>query len=333
VRSEDGGRNWKPASELPYYSAVPWQHGGRLYLFAMKGGTEFRNDDLLLLRSDDGGRTWSEPVTLFQGHFWNCHTGIVIRPDRLYWAMGDLSFGMLDRGPRVVSCDLRRDPMDPAAWRISNPVPFPGVPDQLINPRYADLTSHYLESNVIDVQGRVRVLATVKPKMQTTANLSAVLDLTDDGRDLTLKFTQYNPMPGGQLKFTVIHDEVSGYFWATANLAVDSQGLFDWWRKGADAGYFSGSKHGGGGNDRRFLMLQYSLDGLNWFPAGCIAQAANISQSFMYARPVIDGDDLIVISRSSVNAPNHHDADYATFHRVKNFRSLALQLVPEPEDR
>jgi len=28
----------------------------------------------------------------------------------------------------------------------------------------------------------------------------------------------------------------------------------------------------------------------------------------------------------------HHDADHATFHRVKNFRNLALKLTPEPEE-
>ena len=33
-----------------------WLHRGRLHLFANKGGTKFRNDDLLLLRSDDGGQ-------------------------------------------------------------------------------------------------------------------------------------------------------------------------------------------------------------------------------------------------------------------------------------
>jgi hypothetical protein len=78
-------------------------------------------------------------------------------------------------------------------------------------------------------------------------------------------------------------------------------------------------------------MLQYSLDGLNWFPAGCVAQAGKLSQSFMYARPVIDGDDLAIVARSSVHAPNQHDADDCTFHRVRDFRRLALKLVPEPE--
>jgi hypothetical protein len=51
----------------------------------------------------------------------------------------------------------------------------------------------------------------------------------------------------------------------------------------------------------------------------------------MYARPVIDGDDLAIISRSSINAPNQHDAGCATFHRVRDFRRLALKLEPDAE--
>lgn len=330
LRSGDGGQTWQKASDLPYYSAAPWAHGGALYLFVNKGGTKVRNDDLLLLKSTDGGQTWSEPVTLFTGHFWNCHTGMVQRDNKLYWATDDLALGS-KRGPRIIAGDLSGEVMNPSAWRLSEPVPFPGVPEAMTNPQYEKLSSQYLEPNVIDVRGRLRVLMTVKPKRQSTAGMCAVLDFEDKGGPIDLKFTQFHPMPGGQLKFCVIWDEQSKMFWATANSVVDGQGTFEWFREGEKRGnvrYASGL----GGNDRRFLMLQYSVDGLNWFQAGCVAQAGKISQSFMYARPVIDGDDLAIIARSSINAPNQHDADHATFHRVKNFRNLALKLTPEPEE-
>jgi hypothetical protein len=270
------------------------------------GGTKVRNDDLLLLKSTDGGRTWSEPTTLFTGLFWNCHTGMVQRGDRLYWATDDLSLGN-KRGPRVIAGDLSGDPMNPQAWRISEPVPFPGVPEAMTNPKFANLSSQYLEPNVIEVNGRLRGLATVKPKRQSTAGLAAVFDFEDKGGPIELKFTQFHPMPGGQLKFCVIWDEATQMFWATANLVVDGQGAFDWFREAEKRGYVRYAS-GLGGNDRRFLMLFYGLDGLNWFHAGCIAQAPKISQSFMHARPVIDGDDLAIIARSSINAPNQHDA-------------------------
>jgi len=226
--------------------------------------------------------------------------------------------------------DLSMDPMQVSAWRFSNPVPLPEVPPQLVKTSLRNLGNQYLEPNVIDVNGQLRVLATVKLARQSSAGLCAVLDLTDDGKEARLTFNQFSAMPGGQLKFCVIWDDASKLFWATANLPVDSQGAYPWWTEAAKTKGFRGDG-GLGGNDRRFLMLFYSLDALNWFQAGCVAQSAKISQSFMYARPVVDGNDLAIIARSSINAPNQHDADTATFHRVRDFRALALNLVPEAE--
>ncbi len=61
VQSNDGGGSWgQPVAELPYCSAVPWEHEGRLYLFAFPrwGG------DMLLLHSGDGQLCggWPAPV-------------------------------------------------------------------------------------------------------------------------------------------------------------------------------------------------------------------------------------------------------------------------------
>ena len=197
---------------------------------------------------------WSPPVTLFKGHYWNCHTGMATRDHFLYWAVDDLSLGK-NRGPRVVRGDLSADMMDPAAWRISEPVPFPGFPDAMTNPKFASLGNQYLEPNVINVAGHIRVLATVKPHRQTTAGICALLDVDEGPDKLNLKFTQFSAMPGAQLKFCVIHDEVSKMFWATANLAVSSQGEIDLWNMGADRDLMKSDQRIGG-NDRRILMLR-----------------------------------------------------------------------------
>jgi len=325
--SSDHGATWRPLSNLPYYSAVPWRQDDTLYLFANKPGPAGkRNADLLLLRSDDRGRTWSAPITLFRGNYWNCHTSMVERGGSIYWAIDDLSLGK-KRGPRLVAGNLR-DPMNPQSWRISEPLPFPGAPDALWNPKFASLSDQWLEPNVIEVRGQLRVLMTVKLKRQSTGNLGAVLDATDSDGRLALKFLRYNPMPGGQLKFCVLRDEVSQLFWLTSNLPADSEREEAWTQAAEKSGLFRDSA-----GDRRTLLLSYGVDGLNWFPAGYVAQAAKLSQSFMYARPVIDGEDLAIIARSSVNAPNQHDADCATFHRVRDFRRLALKLTPEAETK
>ena len=70
-------------------------------------------------------------------------------------------------------------------------------------------------------------------------------------------------------------------------------------------------------------MLLHSLDGLHWLHAGRIVAAASLEQSFMYGDCVVDGDDLIVASRTSSGADGMHNADYATFHRIAHFRRLA----------
>lgn len=318
VRSGDGGVTWEKVSELPYYSAVPFLHDGAVHLFANTPGAEFRNDDLLLLRSGDGGVAWSAPVTLFRGHFWNCHTGMTVRDNRLYWGVDDLSFGEpVYRGPRVLAGDLSRDLLDPGAWRLSNPVPFPGLPDMIKDPANLASPGKYLEPNLVEVGGRLRVLCAVRKN-----NLCAVLDLDDDGDRMHLAFTQYHPMPCGAVKFFVIRDDVSGLFWAMTNPAANSQGLADW------SGFTAPGRDYKGG-DRRFLMLFYGVDGLNWFQAGWIARAAKMSQSFCYPAAAIDGEDLVVIARSNIAGPNPHDADCATFHRVSGFRGFAQVLEPE----
>ena len=46
-------------------------------------------------------------------------------------------------------------------------------------------------------------------------------------------------------------------------------------------------------------------------------------ESRHYASMEIDGDDLVLVSRSgSPNAYSPHNVDLITFHRIKNFRSL-----------
>ena len=44
---------------------------------------------------------------------------------------------------------------------------------------------------------------------------------------------------------------------------------------------------------------------------------------------LIDGDDLLFAVRTSREGGNNHDAELVTFHRLPDFRSLALDVHPE----
>ena len=305
LNSTDGGRTWVRLAQRPFYNAAPWVHDGALYLFGFHAGTVYRNDDLFLLCSRDAGASWTDPVMLFKGHYWNCHTGMVQRKDRVYWALCEFygSEGTSPRSPRVIAGDLTGNPLDPKAWRISNRPEYPGMPGSFYARQGGnDFAEPWLEHSVIEVQSRLRVICRVK-NGTALMNMCAVLDLQDDGTSLDLSFTQFHSMPGGHLKFSIIYDEVSQLFWTPAN---------------------PGTQYG----DRRYLMLLHSLDGLNWLHAGCIAAARTLRQSFMYGYCMVDGDDMLVCSRTSSGADGMHNADYATFHRIENFRQFALTLSP-----
>ncbi len=94
------------------------------------------------------------------------------------------------------------------------------------------------------------------------------------------------------------------------------------------------------GNDRRFLMLWYALDALSWFPAGCVAYTEKLTECFMYPSMAVDGEDLVILSRTAHAYADEkmavararkgwHDANMLTLHRVRNFRSLAMPIRPQ----
>ena len=89
----------------------------------------------------------------------------------------------------------------------------------------------------------------------------------------------------------------------------------------------------GWGKERRFLMLHYSRDAQNWFPAGVLAMWPRETQAFNYCTPVIDGDDLLFVSRTAQNARNQHDNDCVTFHRMVDFRKTQSICYPIGEER
>ncbi len=190
-----------------------------------------------------------------------------------------------------------------------------------LNPEAQDW---WLEPNIVLVNGRVRVLLRTILDGYASTSLAAVCELAYGASGMELRFVQLAAMAGGQNKFFLMTDPETGMFWMLSNLAADSQEMVFDWKAIRSRGFFSG-----GGNDRRFLMLSYSVDALNWFPAGCVARASNPRQSFMYPSAAIAGDDIVLVSRTSVDGRDQHDADLVTFHRITGFRSLAMNLYPE----
>ena len=328
--SRDAGRTWREAAPaLPYMTATPFLVDDVIYLLAHRRGRR----DVLILKSLDQGATWSKPVELYRGSYWNAPTGIAVRNGVLYRAVGTGGHGARIETV-VLALDLKQNPMLPRSWRKSNSVKYPGTPKALDRNLYPGgsgrsvfAVDHWLEPNISNVRGRLMVTHRTRIDGYATAGLTAICDLNDSEKEMKLSFTQFYPMPGAQNKFFIIYDEKSGLFWTPVNIPTDNQNSTGWdkelWRRGF---------LGGPGNERRILMLQYSRDCLNWFHAGCIAAWPSPMNSFSYAAPLVDGDDLLILSRTcapgKTTTRNNHDTNQVTFHRIRNFRSLALVLKP-----
>ena len=327
LRSVDKGLTWLELPALPFEEGMPFVVDGQLLMFVQ----ETSHKDFQVVRSDDGGETWSAPTTVIEGPLFNNSTSMVARPDAFYWAVDYDSEIERHYGKTMVRLDRGMSPLDPRAWSTSNVVPRaelpgsltrdlfpPGESPQIVSSSKDPFT--WLEPNTVDVGGRIRVFTRCGIDDSTTANIAAVLDFDPD--DDRLSFTQFAAWPGGQCKFFVIQDQPSRMYWLLSNLVTNSQDLLGWGSRMRQTGY-----SGGPGNERRWLFLHYSIDCLNWFPAGCVARwPDSVHQSFMYPSAVVDGDDLVVISRTSRDARNQHDADLCTVHRVEDFRRLAMDL-------
>ncbi len=322
--SADEGSSWKEIHRLPFLAGRLFLRGGSVFYLGV--GPE--RSGIWITRSDDGGEGWTEPARLFEGLFYAAASGMAEKDGRLYWAFGAANTaGEFNRkGSRLlaVAGDPSRDLTSPAAWRRSGDLAYPGTPAELVRPGRARDRDHWLEPNVVDTGDGLRVIARLRLDGYTTPGMAAVCDLADDGKRLDLTFAQFHPTPGGQNHFHIIHDEPTRLYWMVSNLPTRTQ----------DSGGCGVAKQPGfrgtPGNERRFLMLSYGVDALNWFPAGCVAQWPSPAQAFNYTTPLIDGQDLLIVSRTSRNGRDQHDNDLITFHRLPDFRSLALNLFPGP---
>lgn len=340
-RSEDGGLNWEQVSNLPYDSCEPnlFVHESRLYVLFTPNQNNTKMDRSMFPRdgrwgiwisvSDDEGSSWSPAKRVFEGpampdkptpqHSTGGEAAMLVSRGKLYLSVSDWFQSMA-----AVSCDLDKGILNPDAWRVSEMVDMP-IPAELVyEPFRGGNGMRVLEGNVVEVSGKLLVIARTVINGGATCNMGAIYEIEDEpDAPLRLRFIQLYPIPGGQMKFYIEYDSTSKLFWMASNLPSNSAFLVEEgsWAKAKITHAFA--------TDRRSLLLWYSVDALNWFPAGWVARARGWTQSFHYPVMHIDGDDIILISRTARDSGNQHDVDMATFHRIKNFRSLAVNLIPE----
>lgn len=312
--SKDRGKTWGRISTIhgAFWSSL-FVHRGDLYLL----GPDRHHGTVLIRKSADGGITWTQPVTrengmLVRGQFHCAPMPVIEHNGRLWRPMEtahgpDLSWGKR-YGAMVMSAPVDADLLKSESWQVSTPLLYDST---YLNGNFGG----WLEGNfVVDREGRMWDMLRVDDR-STHKEKAAMVRLSDDGRKTGFDpETGFIDFPGGSKKFVVKYDETSDHYWTLVNTISP-----EYSRQYPDK------------NPTRFrnvLMLRKSKDLFHWEDVKIILEREEVLyHGFQYVDWVIEGEDMLILSRTAhfdgqANAHNSHDANFLTFHRIRNFRNL-----------
>lgn len=333
--SRDRGVSWTRISEIRGHAWFSlFVHDGVLY----SHGTASRYGDLVIRRSADGGRTWSQPRDgrsglLQRGRFHGAPVPVVVHAGRIWRAVEErvndegwpLHFASL-----VVSAAADADLLDARNWIRSNGIRFQPA---WFNGRRPG----WLEGNVVVASGGrlvnlLRVHAEPGPDDAFAPaggaagipryEVGACCEVSADGR--TLRFdpaSGFVHLPGSQSKFTIRFDARTGRYWSLIQKITNPHEGRAWATSPI--------------HQRNVLMLTSSPDLQSWREESIVlrwrgGQALTNTDcvAWQYLDWQFEGDDLIAVSRTSWGGQNYHNANLMTFHRVSNFRTLTMTDSP-----
>jgi len=318
-RSTDRGNTWKKVSEIhgAFWSSL-FVHRGALYLL----GPNRHHGDIYVRRSTDRGETWTVPT--------NSHTGVLRDNGQYHCAPmpvvehnGRLWRAFERRNPPegwgtsycagVLSISVETDLLEAANWSTSNFLPRDGSWNG------GDMGG-WLEGNAVITRDG-RVLDILRVDTRRCPEQAAIVSISPDGKAASFDSANgFINFPGGAKKFTIRYDPKSDLYWSLATVIPERQ-----------------QQAGHPASIRNPLALTCAKDLTNW-TVRCILlyHPDTAKHGFQYADWQFDRDDLIAAVRTAFDdgeggAHSNHDANFLTFHRVRNFRRLTLaDSVPMP---
>lgn len=358
LTSDDQGRSWQPRAELGgALQGRLFTAGGRIYYVATGAGMPIsRSDDAGVtwsapVRLTPPDRVWQQTAA----NVWHARGHVYLAFERRNRVIN--AWGPSEKALVLLHARAEADLTKPEAWTFSSELVFaevvPGVRTNDVGleyfgvpffrqdyPNRAEVAKSprrtmppigWVEPSVVqimdpdhvwyDPSGRTfHLLARAHTGGTGFACITKVVEKPDGTMTMSLeqapsgKKMLYVPVPGGQMRFHVLYDAKTRLYWLVGSQATDSMTRAD--RLPAerfDLPY----------NERHRLVLHFSRNLVDWCFAGLVAKTDSPKESRHYASMDIDGDDLVILSRSGdARAKSAHDGNLITFHRVRNFREL-----------
>ncbi len=309
-RSLDKGKNWEKISEIhgQFWSSI-FVHQNKLYIM----GTWKQHGNLVIRRSDDGGKTWSEPDDsksglLREGEYHTAPVPVIEYNNRIWRAVEYATSTTTAWGKRysamVFSAPSNSDLLDQSNWISTNYLSYDST---YLNGNFNGWLEGNIvvtpDSNIVDI---LRVATREKGR-----DMAAIVQISSDGTKASFDpSTGFIDFVGGARKFSIRYDEKSRRYWTICNMIRKEFSDLD------------------AGSVRNTLVIKSSKDLKNWIVHKVLLYHPDVKKhGFQYVDWQFDNKDIIYVSRTAFDdesggANNYHDANYLTFHRIKKFRKL-----------
>lgn len=351
--SDDKGQTWRHVTDTPMQHARPFVAGNSVYVLGHAG-------DLTVVRSDDGGESWSAPAKLTEGQSWHQ------APCNVHYAKGNVYLVMerrLDRecrtwpvsilAPVLMRGSCGDDLTKAQNWTFASEICCRDTIDldkskYFGMPFYRSLGTQtnvlcsepikrhfpppgWLETNVVrftdprhiwyDPTGNTLHLFMRAHTGGT--NMAAVLKVVENSDGSMTTMTENAPSGEPLVYLPFPGGEMKFHI-----LWDEQSKLF--WLLGTQPTdsmlrpeALDSDRYDLPNNERQRLVLHFSRNCVDWVFAGLVDKGETQKQSRHYASMAICGDDLIILSRSGDrDALSAHNTNLITVHKVANFRSL-----------
>lgn len=348
--SDDHGKTWLWRTNFPFVHARPFVAGKSLYVLGHSG-------DLLVMRSDDQGVTWSGPTALTTTQTWHQSAcNVHYTQEHVYLVMerhvksNIRSWAVAGLAPVLLRARLTDDLTKRESWTFASELVFNDaadyqkmdyfgvpffemLPDRSTYPAPKRNMSPigWLESNVVQFHDPDHIWYDPRGKTlhiwmraHTGGTGFAAIAKVVENDDGTMT-TQLETAPSGRKALFVPCPGGQMRF----HILYDEPTRTYWLLSSQATDSMTrpdrlpANRFNLPNNERHRLQLHFSKNCVDWCFAGLVATGASPLESRHYASMIIDGDDLQVLSRSGDHrAKSAHDGNLITLHTVPQFRKL-----------